>query len=87
MVVKQITGAMIIALFQFICVLRRHSSSFTSLASGGAGVHAVFDGVGKDTFEHSLACLRKRGMCVLFGAASGQVPASMPLFEFNVFVL
>jgi NADPH2:quinone reductase len=40
---------------------------------GGAGAHAVFDGVGKDTFERSLACLRKRGMCVLFGAASGQV--------------
>lgn len=40
--------------------------------TGGAGVHAAFDGVGKDTFEHSLACLRKRGVCVLFGAASGQ---------------
>ena len=37
-------------------------------------MHAVFDGVGKDTFEQSLACLRKRGVCVLFGAASGQVP-------------
>ena len=33
----------------------------------------MFDGVGKDTFEQSLACLRKRGVCVLFGAASGQV--------------
>ncbi len=63
------------------------TAALSHLASGGAGVHAVFDGVGKDTFEHSLACLRKRGMCVLFGAASGQVPASMPRFEFSVFVL
>ena len=50
-----------------------HSTSHTSSTPGGAGVHAAFDGVGKDTFEHSLACLRKRGVCVLFGAASGQV--------------
>ena len=42
--------------------------------TGGAGVHAVYDGVGKDTFEASLASLRRRGMLVLFGASSGQVP-------------
>jgi NADPH:quinone reductase len=38
------------------------------------GVHAVYDGVGKATFEASLASLRRRGMLVLFGASSGQVP-------------
>jgi NADPH2:quinone reductase len=38
------------------------------------GVHAVYDGVGKATFDASLASLRVRGMLVLFGAASGQVP-------------
>jgi NADPH2:quinone reductase len=38
------------------------------------GVHAVFDGVGRATFEASLASLRRRGMLALFGAASGQVP-------------
>ena len=43
-------------------------------ATGGEGAHAVFDGVGKDTFEDSLAALRVRGMLVLFGGASGQVP-------------
>ena len=43
-------------------------------ATGGDGAHAVFDGVGRDTFEDSLACLRVRGMLVLFGGASGQVP-------------
>ncbi|PRB77106.1 NADPH:quinone reductase [Arthrobacter sp. MYb214] len=42
--------------------------------TGGAGVHAVYDGIGKDTFETSLAALRRRGTLVLFGGASGQVP-------------
>ena len=40
----------------------------------GVGVDAVYDGVGKATFDGSLASLRKRGMLVLFGGASGQVP-------------
>lgn len=40
----------------------------------GAGVDAVYDGVGKTTFDASLASLRKRGFLVLFGGASGQVP-------------
>lgn len=42
--------------------------------TGGAGVDVVFDGVGKDTFDNSLASLRTRGTLVLFGGASGQVP-------------
>lgn len=42
--------------------------------TGGAGAHAVYDGIGKDTFETSLAALRRRGTLVLFGGASGQVP-------------
>lgn len=40
----------------------------------GVGVDVVYDGVGKDTFEASLASLRPRGLMVLYGAASGQVP-------------
>lgn len=40
----------------------------------GQGVAAVYDGVGATTFDGSLACLRRRGMMVLFGGASGQVP-------------
>ena len=35
------------------------------------GVPAVFDGVGKNTFYGSLACLKTRGMMVSFGNASG----------------
>ena len=38
------------------------------------GVEVVYDGVGRATFEASLASLRPRGMLALFGAASGQVP-------------
>ncbi|MEI2778639.1 MAG: quinone oxidoreductase [Tetrasphaera sp.] len=43
-------------------------------ASEGQGVHVAYDGVGKATFDASLASLRPRGMLVLFGGASGQVP-------------
>jgi NADPH:quinone reductase len=46
--------------------------------TGGTGVAAVYDGVGKDTFEASLAALRIRGTLVLFGAASGPVPPFDP---------
>jgi NADPH2:quinone reductase len=34
----------------------------------------VYDGVGRDTFDRSLAALKPRGMLVLYGAASGPVP-------------
>ncbi|OQW57078.1 MAG: quinone oxidoreductase [Proteobacteria bacterium SG_bin9] len=34
----------------------------------------VYDGVGKDTFPGSLQCLKKRGLFVSFGNASGPVP-------------
>lgn len=42
--------------------------------TGGRGVDVVYDGVGKDTFDASLASLARRGTLVLFGASSGQVP-------------
>ncbi|GAA3715071.1 quinone oxidoreductase family protein [Gordonia hankookensis] len=40
----------------------------------GNGVRVVYDGVGADTFEQSLASTALRGIVVLFGAASGPVP-------------
>jgi NADPH2:quinone reductase len=46
--------------------------------TGGAGVQAVYDGVGKDTFDGSLDALARRGMLVLFGGSSGQVPPFDP---------
>lgn len=44
----------------------------------GIGVAAVYDGVGKDTFDASLDSLRIRGTLALFGAASGPVPPVDP---------
>jgi NADPH2:quinone reductase len=44
----------------------------------GVGVHTVFDGVGRATFDASLASLRPRGGLALFGGASGQVPPFDP---------
>ena len=38
------------------------------------GVHVVYDGVGKATFEKDLNVMRPRGYVVLFGGASGAVP-------------
>jgi NADPH2:quinone reductase len=46
--------------------------------TGGAGVAAVYDGVGRDTFDASLASLARRGILVLFGASSGPVPPVDP---------
>jgi NADPH2:quinone reductase len=44
----------------------------------GAGVAAVYDGVGASTFDASLASLAVRGTLALFGAASGPVPPFDP---------
>ncbi len=43
--------------------------------TGGAGAAVVYDGVGASTFDASLAALRPRGLMVLYGGASGPVPA------------
>jgi NADPH:quinone reductase len=45
----------------------------------GAGVAVVYDAVGKDTFLDSLDCLRRLGMMVTFGNASGPPPPISPL--------
>ena len=44
----------------------------------GKGVPVVYDGVGKDTWEGSLDCLRPRGYLVSFGNASGAVTSFNP---------
>jgi NADPH:quinone reductase len=46
--------------------------------TNGAGVAAVYDGVGASTFDASLASLAIRGTLALFGAASGPVPPVDP---------
>jgi NADPH2:quinone reductase len=40
----------------------------------GAGVAAVYDGVGATTFDGSLAALRPRGTLLVYGTASGPTP-------------
>lgn len=46
--------------------------------TGGKGVKVVYDSVGKDTWEQSLACLRPLGLMASFGNASGPVPPFAP---------
>ena len=48
----------------------------------GAGLPVVYDSVGASTFEESLLCLRRRGLVVSFGTASGPIPP-FDLFRLN----
>jgi NADPH2:quinone reductase len=41
--------------------------------TAGAGVHVIFDSVGRTTFAKGLNCLLPRGLMVLFGQSSGPV--------------
>ncbi|HJQ01655.1 MAG TPA: quinone oxidoreductase [Jatrophihabitans sp.] len=50
------------------------AAAVRELTPDGRGVAVVYDGVGKSTFDASLASLRPRGLLALFGGASGQVP-------------
>ena len=51
----------------------------TKRLTDGKGVHVVYDGVGKSTFEKDFNVLRHRGYLVLFGGASGPVPPIDPM--------
>jgi NADPH2:quinone reductase len=44
----------------------------------GRGLDVVYDSVGRTTFAKSLACLKHRGMLVLYGQSSGVVPPVEP---------
>jgi NADPH2:quinone reductase len=46
--------------------------------TNGVGVNVVFDSVGKTTFEASLDSLKRRGLMVCVGTASGAVPPFNP---------
>jgi NADPH2:quinone reductase len=62
-------------------VVRYDRDDFTDAArdfTAGRGVDVVYDGVGAKTFDGSLRALARRGTCVLFGQASGPVPAFDP---------
>lgn len=47
-------------------------------ATGGRKANVVYDSVGKSTFLKSLDCAAQFGLVVLYGAASGPVPAFEP---------
>ena len=47
--------------------------------TGGVGVNVVFDSVGKDTFMSSLDSLKRRGLLVCVGTASGAIPSFDPV--------
>lgn len=47
--------------------------------TGNRGVDVVYDAVGKDTIAKSIRSLRKRGLCVNYGGASGLVQSIEPL--------
>src|SRR6202795_1721984 len=51
----------------------------TKRLTDGRGVHVIYDGVGKTTFDQDLNVLRPRGYLVLFGASSGPVPPIDPI--------
>ncbi len=46
--------------------------------TAGRGAQVVYDSVGRDTWQASLAALAPRGMLVLFGQSSGPVPPFDP---------
>lgn len=54
------------------------AAAVKQLTENGRGVDVVYDGVGKTTFDASLASLRPRGLMALYGAASGPVPEFDP---------
>jgi len=47
--------------------------------TNGVGVDAVFDGVGKDTFDNNFKLLKRKGTLVSVGNASGAVPPFAPI--------
>jgi NADPH:quinone reductase len=57
-------------------VVNYRSDDFVSAVldlTRGAGVHVVYDAVGKDVFVPSLKCLRAHGWAINYGTASGDV--------------
>jgi NADPH2:quinone reductase len=61
-----------------ICYTETDFSKEVKKLTDGRGVDVVYDGVGKDTFDQSMTCLRPRGTLVLYGQSSGAVPPVDP---------
>ena len=71
-------GAAEVIRYRELTDLTRDLPAEVRALTDGRGVHVVYDSVGKDTFDASMASLRRRGMLVLFGASSGAVPPVDP---------
>ncbi|HQY34162.1 quinone oxidoreductase [Actinotalea sp.] len=71
-------GATDVLRYDLLGDLARELPQWVRARTGGAGVHTVFDGVGRATFDASLASLRPRGGLALFGGSSGPVPPVDP---------
>jgi NADPH:quinone reductase len=56
----------------------RDFATETRRITKGAGVHVVYDSVGRATFDQSLDSLAPRGLLALFGQSSGPVPPFDP---------
>ena len=63
------------------CILYRDTNFREEVMklTSGKGVDVVYDSVGKTTISNSIRSVRRRGLCVLFGASSGVVDAIEPL--------
>ncbi len=65
--------------FQVINYSKENFAEEVMKITDNKGVSAVFDGVGKKTFQGSITCLKTRGMMVSFGNASGALdPVNIP---------
>src|SRR4029077_13872371 len=64
---------------EVIVYTRQDFEAETKRLTDGKGVHVIYDGVGKTTFDKDLNLLRPRGYLVLFGASSGAVPPVDPM--------
>src|SRR5258707_302067 len=64
---------------EVIVYTRQDFEAETKRLTDGKGVHVIYDGVGKSTFDQDLNILRPRGYLVLFGGASGPVPPFDPI--------
>lgn len=62
-----------------IVYTRQDFEAETKRLTDGKGVHVIYDGVGKSTFDKDLNLLRPRGYLALFGASSGAVPPFDPI--------
>ncbi len=59
---------------QVVVTKQRNFVTEVKAFTNNAGVNVVYDSVGAETFDGSLACLKSRGMLVCFGQSSGKVP-------------